>query len=380
MFDRSPTEAQPFRDGPAIMMVGCDPAAPGGISTVIRLLMRSSLSQHWRIESLPTWVSGSRTRRAFAYAGAVARLCWLAQRGQLQAVHLHMAARGSFWRKWFIRQVLRPFDVRVLVHLHDGTLPQWHASRPAWVQRLFRGLLEQADAVIALSPTWQDRIRPLAPQAQWAVVRNPVMVPQSAPRPPATEARQILFLGRLWLDKGLDELLCAAQVLQPQHPDWHWTLAGDGDEASIRRRLRQHGLEGVVTLAGWLDEPAKQRALRVADVLVLPSHAEGQPLAVIEAMARGVPVVATAVGDIPELLACGAGLVVPLRDPPALAQALQAVLNGPNRAHAMGQCGRRYVLQHHRLEVVADQLDALYRQLALQPHGHCRLDQPFTGA
>jgi len=378
---------------PSIVMMGCDPGAPGGISTVIRLLLGSPLSQTWALEVMPTWVSGSRAQQAAAYLKAVGRL-WLRlrlQRHPVQALHLHMAARGSFWRKWLIGLVARGSGVVVLVHLHDGTLPQWHAQSPAWVQGLFRRFLEQADATIALSPTWQDKLRALAPLAAWHVVRNPVALeelpcasawPTDWPSPsthgvgaPSSntldgspeDTRHLLFLGRLWLDKGLDELLAAAALLQPLHPSWHWTLAGDGDLQTVHERIKALGLAQVINLPGWLDERAKQGALRRADVLVLPSHAEGQPLAVLEAMACARPVVATDVGDIPELLACGAGRVVPVGDAQALAQALHEILLDRPTARAMGLMGRRYVEQRHGVDAVAAQTDALYRKLGLRP-------------
>ena len=388
------------RTVPIIAMVGCDPSAPGGISTVIRLLMCSPLAEHWPVEVVPTWVTGSRARQAAVYAQAVGRLWVGARRRQVQAVHLHLAARGSFWRKWFLSQVLRGSGVTVLIHIHDGTLPQWHAESPAWVRRLFRVLLERSDAAIALSPAWESRLRVLAPLAPWRVVRNPVELqaepshedhsrenPQRAARPSRAnppdsheDGRHLLFLGRLRLDKGLDDLLAAAVTLKALHPHWHWTLAGDGNLDAVRKRISTMGLDSAVTLTGWLDEQGKRRALEDADVLVLPSHAEGQPLAVLEAMAYARPVVATDVGDIPELLACGAGRVVRVGDARGLAQALHELLGDRDAARAMGRMGRRHVEQHHGVEQVASQMDRLYRELALQPR--CKTvaaDSPRSG-
>lgn len=369
---RSTTADPPRQDtGPTIVMVGCDPHAPGGISTVIRLLLRGPLAERWPLEAMPTWVSGSRTRRVAVYLQTLGRLWVRARRGRLQAVHLHLAARGSFWRKWVISRLLHGSGVTVMVHIHDGTLPQWHAASPAWLQRLFRRLLEDSDAVIALSPAWVDQLRPLAPSARWRVVRNPVETQaaraHATPLSSSAKARQLLFLGRLRLDKGLDDLLVAARSLQAAHPHWHWMLAGDGDLDAVRRHIVEIGLAPSVTLTGWLDEQGKQHALATADVLVLPSHAEGQPLAVLEAMACGLPVVATQVGDIPELLACGAGRVVRVGDTQGLAQALHEVLDDLEAARSMGRLGRLYAEQHHAAQRVAAQVEAVYRELGLEP-------------
>lgn len=377
MIGRHQTSAQPPA---AIAIVGSDPAAPGGISRVIQLTLKSPLAACWRLIMVPTWVEGSSRKRACAYLGSLAQIWWMAAAGRLQAVHLHMAARGSFWRKWLIGMPLTRSGVRVIVHIHDGTLASWHAAQHPWTKALFRRFVENADAVIALSPTWRQALAPLAPKARWLVVCNPVAIPRStafsAPSPsdgslvasPSDAAgKTILFLGRLREEKGLEELLSAAVELARIRPADRWLLGGDGDIAAVGRRLAELGLTQTVQLLGWLNEEQKSRALSSADLLALPSHAEGQPLAVLEAMAWGIPVVATDVGDIPHLLACGAGISVPPGDPPALSAAVLRVLQDPELSQQMGACGRRHALEHHSVERVAFELDALYRRLGLVP-------------
>ncbi len=167
------------------------------------------------------------------------------------------------------------------------------------------------------------------------------------------------------MEKGLDDLLCAARLLKTVSPHVTWHLAGDGDLQAVQERISDGGLGDVVRLRGWLDGQEKRTALAQADLLVLASHAEGQPMAVLEAMAWGIPVVASKVGDVPQLLACGAGLVIPVGDPHALAQAVQSVLASPDRARHMGQLGREYVLKHHSVDGMVSKLDHLYRGLGL---------------
>ena len=103
----------------------------------------------------------------------------------------------------------------------------------------------------------------------------------------------------------------------------------------------------------------------MAQLMVMPSHAEGQPLAVLEALAAGVPVVASRVGGLPALLSGGAGVLVPPKNPPALAAALDALLADPTRCRAMGERGRLHVEQHHAREAVAQRLSAIYRDIGL---------------
>lgn len=362
-----------------IAVVGCDHGAPGGISRVIRLTLDSPLAVHWKLWPVATWVTGPRWRRALVFARAVSQVWARAAMGQLQAVHVHMAARGSFWRKWALCGPLPMLGVRVIVHIHDGTFPDWVATRGPFTRNRLKSFLEKADAVITLSPSWMRTLKPLAPEAAWEVIRNPVASPPAAwmkstaierwgapsdgDRDPGRKV--ILFLGRLRAEKGLDEVLSAALAMKHHRPVDEWYLAGDGDIEAVQQRLLDTGLSTQVRLLGWLDEEEKALALAAADLLVLPSHAEGQPLAVLEAMAWGVPVVASDVGDIPDLLASGAGLVVPRGDVPALVLAVRRILENPGYAHQMGRQGRLYVQRHHSLERMACDLDRLYRRLGL---------------
>lgn len=371
--------AKPLPPVAAIALVGCAPDAPGGISTVIRSLLASPLAQEWPLNAVVTWLPGSAVTRGLAF-GKAAALLWLsAVSGRLQAVHLHMAARGSFWRKWTLGCLLAGQGVRVIVHVHDGSLPQWHREQPPWVQRLFARFLERSDAVVVLSTHWRGELQSLAPRARLRVVPNPVEIPDLQDRrgcervaariggeTSTSQVCTILFMGRLVPEKGLGDLLLAAHHLAPHHPQWRWTLAGDGDLERVRQRVFELGLQQQVVLPGHLSEEDRKGALAQADLLVLPSWAEGQPLAVLEAMAWAVPVVASRVGGVPDLLNSGAGVLVPPHDPVELAGAIECTLLDRASMRRMGEKGRAHVGRHHSPQAVARELSALYAELGLR--------------
>ncbi|MGE4123015.1 MAG: glycosyltransferase, partial [Solirubrobacterales bacterium] len=120
--------------------------------------------------------------------------------------------------------------------------------------------------------------------------------------------------------------------------DAHLILVGDGpSKPEVDKRAAELGAEGWVHFLGMRDDVPAMLAL--ADVLVQPSHADAMPLSVLEAMAVGVPVVATAVGDVPAMLAGRAGLTVPAEDRAALEAALSELLADPARRAEMGAAG-----------------------------------------
>jgi len=160
--------------------------------------------------------------------------------------------------------------------------------------------------------------------------------------PDGTERRSFLIgtLARLSPEKGIDTLIDAAKIVVTSYPSARFVIAGAGPlEADLNKKVRDLRLESYVRMPGFIDDvPGFLSGL---DLYVLPSHAEGIGLAVIEAMAAGLPVVATRVGGVPEAVIDGVtGLLVPPRQPKALAQAIVRLLVDPDLARSMGASGR----------------------------------------
>ena len=139
-------------------------------------------------------------------------------------------------------------------------------------------------------------------------------------------------------------------------------IVGDGPErARLEAEIRRLGLEGAVVLAGDRDDVAAMLAR--ADVFVLSSTSEGLPLSILEAMAAGLPVVASSVGGVPEAVEDGeTGLLVPPRDPVRLAAALERLLVDPALRRRLGSNGRERVRQHFGLEAFQQAHVAVYRR------------------
>ena len=166
--------------------------------------------------------------------------------------------------------------------------------------------------------------------------------------PPKDNAR-IVCVGRLCPAKAQALLVEAVAPLVAEHPTLELVFIGDGeDRAQIEGRVRDFGLGDHVTLAGWGTGAQVRAAIAGARILALPSHAEGLPIVLMEALAMGRPVVTTRITGIPELLDAACGWVVAPGDVPALTQALRAALAAsPDRLARMGDAGRMRVMQSH---------------------------------
>jgi glycosyltransferase involved in cell wall biosynthesis len=171
----------------------------------------------------------------------------------------------------------------------------------------------------------------------------------------------LLSVGRLTSIKALPDMVDAFAQVASVHPEATLIMVGSGDQqAAIEQRIAHHGLADRVSMIGARDDIP--RLLPAADLFVSSSYREGLPIAVLEAMAAGLPVVATSVGDVPRVVVEGTGVVVPPHQPEQLASAINRLLADPAQLRAMGASAKAHVTQHHSPAVWVDQLMNVYIQ------------------
>jgi glycosyltransferase involved in cell wall biosynthesis len=198
-----------------------------------------------------------------------------------------------------------------------------------------------------------------------AVIPNGLDVELFTPRPARTAHRRVMVVANLRPEKGYDVLIEAAAHVLRRFPDARFACVGTGPElGAIRARMIERGVEDAFTLLGQRDDVAA--LLAATDVFVLPSRTESLPNSVLEAMAAGLPVVASAVGGVPELIDDGrTGLLWPAGDAAALADQLCRVMNDAALGNELGRAARREVEAHYSFSRMVAAFDTLYvRELA----------------
>ncbi|MGH2603044.1 MAG: glycosyltransferase, partial [Dehalococcoidia bacterium] len=203
--------------------------------------------------------------------------------------------------------------------------------------------------------------------ARCVVIPNPAE--QTAPLPPAerlairreligTNNVMLASVGMLKPAKGFGDLLAAFAALRRTHPGAALVIAGAGPlEGELRAQIDSLELNGHTHLIGLRDDVP--RVLAAADIYVCSSHREGLPLSLLEAMEVGLPSVATDVGDVRSVIVDGTGLIVPPRDPTAMADALRWLFEDPQRRRTIGAAARRHVHQSYRVDKWAERLICL---------------------
>ena len=349
---------------PRILMLGTAPEGRGGVAALVAALRDGGLFERAQIRYVSTHREGAFLDKVGAAASgfrqAAAAFLWR----RPAIVHAHAASHASFARKSLLLWLARCAGCRTIFHLHGGGFRQFATGESgALTRRWIRHTLERSSLVIALTEGWAAFLRGYAPRARVTVVPN--AVPLRPLGEGAAEPGRVLFLGRVEAAKGVHELLDAVALLAPRFPALRLVLAGSGEREAWHRAALARGIDGRVELTGWLDGAARDAELARAAVFCLPSHAEGLPMALLEAMAAGKAVVATRVGGMPEALRDGEnGLLVPARDAAALAAALARLLEDAQLGARLGRRARATVEQHYSTEAVCGRLAAIYNDLA----------------
>ncbi|KRB79419.1 glycosyl transferase family 1 [Sphingomonas sp. Root710] len=186
------------------------------------------------------------------------------------------------------------------------------------------------------------------------------------PVTPNPMSGRFLSVGRLCPEKGQAEIPAAIAAVARDHPGLSIVLIGDGESrAAVEREIGATGTGGRVKLIGWRSNAEVRRRIGETRALVLPSHAEGLPIAIMEAFAMGRPVITTPVAGIPELVDQSCGWLVPPGDADALAAAIGAAMTATKgMLGKMGREGRKRVAARHDLAGIAPRLIALFESAA----------------
>ena len=373
--------SQAERVKPHVVISGPLPPPPGGIAAVIRTIVESELRERYAFTAYN--VAEPRTRPGFAWRTANRALSRglgrlgaynLESRAHLAAyralfdrrvdiAHLHVSHGYDTWLGIQMARFAKSRGARTIFHLHglfDVVVPTFSPR----VQRAFWRALEVPDHLVVLSDGWRRWFEQQVPPERISMLRNPVDVRRFGPPRdrPGDDALRLLFVGMSDpMRKGTYEILAAAPAILAALPHARFTCVGEDVDRIEEQRVRGTPLAPFFTFVGSRTADQIVSFFESADLLLLPSHSEGLPIALLEAMAASLPVVACPVNGVPEAMSDPEnGRLVPPRDPAALAQAVIELARDPERRRRIGAANRRRVEREFDRTAYAEGLGAIY--------------------
>jgi len=284
-------------------------------------------------------------------------------------VHVHVAPHHSFYRKSLFIWLARLFGKPVIIHIHAGDFGDFWSSGGVPRRTFVSATVRSARLVLAVSRLLAEDLQRCCDALPVMVMPNPFDMPPVR-RGQLPSVRTILFAGRNEREKGVFDLIEAFREIHRVLPDVRLILAGDGKTAEAESMVRQLRLSDCVEFPGWLGENTLAERYSQASVFCLPSYIEGMPIAVLQSMAAGVPVVASAVGGICDVLQAGAGLTVAPGDVEDLARQLIRVLIDPDLQRRLAAAGRE-ALCAYKADSVNKRIESVYQDLltgTAKPH------------
>ncbi|MGO2765975.1 MAG: glycosyltransferase family 4 protein [Streptococcus thermophilus] len=349
-----------------VLMLGNDPSVKGGITSVIsQLLTHDWNSEGIDMKFIPTYVETNNVRKIFFFAKALRRINKELKTNKPDVVHMHMSYKGSFTRKFFLHKLCKKNNIPDIIHLHGSEFKKWFDESDDKKKEQIQTLLKESAGFIVLGDKWNKAVKEIEPKTNTVVVSNTVHIPDYT-----VEWKQpftILFMGVLIKRKGVADLINAIYLLNKENKldNVRLVIAGSGaEEAELKAMCTQLGLDNYIEFAGWTAGEKKEKLFRESQMLVLPSYNEGLPIAILEAISCGMPVVATNVGDISSAVIDGEnGYLIEPGDVLAIKQAIEKIVWDPEVFNKMVTASRQLAESGFSDEKYFSCINDLYKEI-----------------
>jgi len=353
-----------------VLMVGTNASCKGGIASVVRGYQQSGIFDEFKVTYVSTHCDGRAVAKVMAAIKGWSLFVVHCVRLDAPLVHIHTASRLSFWRKYVVCIIARLFRYPYILHLHGGEFVDFYQSECGpLAKRLIRISFQRAARVAVLSGEWKQRISNLFGDVEVEVVSNAVALPpESATVSFGSNGKSavILFVGRLVKGKGINDLIGAFAKVSTEFPDVKLVCIGDGNADLVRKLAVSLGVGKRVECPGWIDPEQCFEYYRGSSIFVLPSYAEGLPIALLEAMSWQLAIISCPVGGIPELVQDGEnGLLVRPGDIDGLANALRVLLTDPKLRSRLSVAARATIEEKYSTESNLRCLRQLYASCGL---------------
>lgn len=288
-----------------ILMVGNDESVHGGITTVINQFRNFDWNnRNINLKFIPTYIEGNAIKKLLFFLSAYLKIILHCIVCDTDIIHIHMSYKGSFFRAYCIHKLCYLFKIKDIIHLHGSEFKRWYDEECAEKKKKkVKRLLRECNKIVVLGKEWEKRILSIEPLAKTIIINNTVSIPEEEIKRDNNGCFNILFLGVLIKRKGIYDLLSAISELDKKMNlnNVKFIIAGNGpEEENIKIAAQEMKIEKIIDFTGWIDLEQKKELLKKSKLLVLPSYNEGLPMAILEAMSYGIPIVATDVGDISE--------------------------------------------------------------------------------
>ena len=279
----------------------------GGMSSVMMNYIDSfELNRNIELEYISTAKEGSKLLKINKLLKSIILFVRLLLFNKIDIVHIHTALDASIYRKGIFIKLGKLFNKKVILHFHASDLEDFYFNRCNYKRRdIVKKIFNSSDMVIALNCDMKKKLNKII-GVESRVLYNFTKEVDECSIQYDKNSKNILMISRLTKNKGVYDAINAMKYLNTY--GMKLILAGTSEEiGNIKKYLQQQELRGCVKLVGWVDSLEKEKLFKNCFVSILPSYFEGIPMSILESMSFGVPVIASKVGGIPEIVSNNEG-------------------------------------------------------------------------
>lgn len=364
-------------------MMGPVPPPHGGIATVMDAIARSNLAQQYQFDVferqhiLYTRANGFCSKNIFRIKRFL-RFFFQLIKNRYDFVHMHSDFNGGFSGTIIFMLLARAAGTKIILHLHGTDWDTWYTKAAKWKQFRNRIALRIPQFILVLYKVWEEEIKKLVPNARIAVLANTLQNVREPSQKMIDDIRSklelrpdnlvVLTVGFVGWRKGSYEILDAVPLVVSSFEQVKFILVGGnefpGDMDPILKRVQQENLERWVVLPGEVSGTEIPAYLGCADVFLLPSHIEGMPMSILEAMRQGIPVISTKVGGIPEMIDDqNTGILIEPGQPEQIASSVIRLLKDATLRTAIGTAGKRKFETEFEIDNGVSGLKVIYQEV-----------------
>lgn len=336
----------------------------GGMATVIEEIEKDQeLNEQFDIDIYESYIDGNKFVR-FVYS-IYAFVKFYFTKRNYDLYHIHVASRGSTFRKGHYVDVIKKWNKKVILHVHGAQYLVFFNEITEKKQKRVIEILKKSDMVIALSQDWKDKFDQKFGLINCYVLENGIDMERLSPaiQDQAIHQEAFVTLGRLGQRKGTYDLVEAVDIARETVPNIKCYLAGDGEVEKVRKLVKSKNLENNIDVVGWANFDKKLELLKSVSTLILPSYNEGLPMAILEGMACGKAIISTTVGAIPEVVGEENGILIEAGDVKALSNAIIKCSQNLSLINSMSKKNIEKIDTEFSMKVMHQKLEQYYKEI-----------------
>lgn len=345
-----------------ILMVGPDIKGLGGISRVVNIHKSAGLFNTFNIQYF------SSTKERSSNGGLI--LLWALLRFVTAVikcpslVYVHTSSKNSFYRKLLFIFPALLFGRKVILHIHPTHFYDFLVSLSGCVYSIVIHVLKKMETIIVLTDEMKDLLSSMLPDVDIEVLRNPVDVEKMMnANNIQREKDRLLFLGWYIPAKGIYELVDAVEMLVKTGRDVQLNFYGTKQRDKLTQYVNKKKMSDHISVNGWINDKEKIDELYRSTALILPSHSEGIPNVILEAMSTGTPIISTHVGGIREVLADRENaIVINVKDAPDICEKIKWCFDNEQPVREIARTAYDDAIKKYDINVIKDEFKKIVKR------------------